>query len=71
MWFEEMRIYLIWIRCYIQFIVICENIFEGASDEALVLGTSMSFSERLLANIDLPPPPPYSEHDSTGVTSQK
>ncbi|OZC06147.1 hypothetical protein X798_06874 [Onchocerca flexuosa] len=43
----------------------------GVSDEALTLGTSMSLSERLLANVGLPPPPPYSEHDSAGVTSQK
>ncbi|KAM3727860.1 putative ubiquitin carboxyl-terminal hydrolase FAF-X [Dirofilaria immitis] len=43
----------------------------GSSDETLTLGTSMSFSERLLANVGLPPPPPYSEHDSADVTSQK
>ncbi|MCP9265238.1 Bm2, isoform a [Dirofilaria immitis] len=28
----------------------------GSSDETLTLGTSMSFSERLLANVGLPPP---------------
>ncbi|VIO89329.1 Uncharacterized protein BM_BM2 [Brugia malayi] len=43
----------------------------GTSDEALTLGTSMSLSERLLANVGLPPPPPYSEHDSTDVISQQ
>ncbi|KAL3990716.1 Ubiquitin carboxyl-terminal hydrolase family protein [Acanthocheilonema viteae] len=43
----------------------------GCSDEALTLGTSMSFSERLLANVGLPPPPPYSEHDSANTASQQ
>uniref|UniRef100_A0A0R3RYZ8 USP domain-containing protein n=1 Tax=Elaeophora elaphi TaxID=1147741 RepID=A0A0R3RYZ8_9BILA len=43
----------------------------GTSDEALTLGTSMSLSERLLANVGLPPPPPYSEHDSADIASQQ
>ncbi|CAG9536041.1 unnamed protein product [Cercopithifilaria johnstoni] len=43
----------------------------GTSDEALTLGTSMSFSERLLANVGLPPPPPYSKYDSADIVSQQ
>ncbi|VDK83254.1 unnamed protein product [Litomosoides sigmodontis] len=43
----------------------------GTSDEALTLGTSVSLSERLLANVGLPPPPPYSEHDSADIVSQQ
>ncbi|EFO24354.2 hypothetical protein LOAG_04131 [Loa loa] len=43
----------------------------GTSDEALTLDTSMSLSERLLANVGLPPPPPYSERDSASIASQQ
>ncbi|VDN08060.1 unnamed protein product [Thelazia callipaeda] len=36
--------------------------------EDLTLGTSISLSEKLLANIGLPPPPSYSESESTNVS---